>query len=268
MLESMQLSYCGEMVRTYDRDRFLISLFVPTRSREALWALFAFNLEIAKTREVVSDSNLGHIRLQWWRDVIKAVYDGGDIPQHEVVLPLAQAVSAYDLPREHFDALIYAREFDLEDVLPASLDGMMNYADFTHTPLLRLVNAVCGVDEEPETTQSIAIGYAMTGLLRSVPYHARQNRGYLPQDMMQKHDLTINTLFQKRDALKFLIKDVMPLIKDRLNIKTESKLTKAHRNLASLYTRQIEKNGFDLFSSALVRPPHFLALRLVLSQFL
>ena len=64
------LSYCGQEVRKYDKDRFLTALFAPADRREALFALYAFNLEIAKTREVVTEPVLGQIRLQWWYDAI------------------------------------------------------------------------------------------------------------------------------------------------------------------------------------------------------
>ena len=61
---SSTLSYCAEEVRLGDRDRFLMTLFAPSEHREALFALYAFNIEISKTREVVSEAMLGAIRLQ------------------------------------------------------------------------------------------------------------------------------------------------------------------------------------------------------------
>ena len=54
----MTISYCGETVRKHDPDRFLLSMFAPPESREALWALYAFNHEIAKTREVVTETQV------------------------------------------------------------------------------------------------------------------------------------------------------------------------------------------------------------------
>jgi len=90
------LSYCGQEVRKYDNDRFLTCLFAPADRREALFALYAFNLEIAKTREVVTEPILGQIRLQWWHDSIGEVYEGGG-RRHEVLQPLADAIRRFDL---------------------------------------------------------------------------------------------------------------------------------------------------------------------------
>ena len=99
----MTLTYCGNIVRQQDSDRFLLSLFAPAKHRAALWTLYAFNHEIAKTREIVSDTTIGLIRLQWWRDAIKEIYEGSKPRQHEVVTPLADVIKQYDLPRDLFD---------------------------------------------------------------------------------------------------------------------------------------------------------------------
>ncbi len=55
---------------TADRDRFLASLFAPAEHRGALHALYAFNVEIARVREVAREPLPGEIRLQWWSEVV------------------------------------------------------------------------------------------------------------------------------------------------------------------------------------------------------
>jgi len=87
-------SYCAQLLRRQDADRYLTALFAPGDRREALFALYAFNLEVARAREVVSEPFMGLIRLQWWRDALDEVYQGR-IRAHEVIRPLASAISAY-----------------------------------------------------------------------------------------------------------------------------------------------------------------------------
>ena len=115
------LSACAAQVRSYDHDRFLCALFAPADRREDLFALYAFNLEIAKTREVVSEPMLGQIRLQWWRDAIEGIYAGAPPRRHEVLDGLAGAIARHGLSRAAFDALIDGRETDLSDEPPADL---------------------------------------------------------------------------------------------------------------------------------------------------
>ena len=63
-------SYCERLVREEDRDRFLATLFAPARVRPALFALYAFDIEIAHVAARVSEPLAGEVRLQWWRDVV------------------------------------------------------------------------------------------------------------------------------------------------------------------------------------------------------
>ena len=121
-LAAQRLSYCGKQAYEHDRDRFLTTLFAPADRREALFALIAFNIEIAKTREVVSEALLGQIRLQWWRDAIGEIYSGAP-RRHEVIGPLAEAVDRWHLDRRSFDTLIDARAADPASVADAGHRG-------------------------------------------------------------------------------------------------------------------------------------------------
>lgn len=265
---SPQLSVCGESVRRHDPDRFLLSLLAPVQTREALWAIYAFNHEIAKTREVVTETQLGLIRLQWWRDAVAAIYTAGAaVPEHPVVAGLQQAVYAYGLVQERLDALIYAREFDLEDRLPANMQGLIYYADYTMTPLLDLTAAIAAPQSSADV-EDIAVGYALTGLLRATPTHVQQRRCYLPADrlpMIHKH-------FEGKELeqLVAVARDVVSEARTRLDKKPAAdmpRIIRGHRALALLYLRQIEKAGYNLFAPALRVPPLFKELRLLLSTF-
>ena len=221
-----------------------------------MFTLYAFNHEIAKTREVVTETRLGLIRLQWWRDAIAAIYDGKPVLKHEVVEPLAAVIRKYNLPRKLFDNLLYAREFDLEDKLPASLEGMKNYADFTATPLLTLALLIEGKQASGADIKGAATSYAMAGLLRAVVVHSKQRRCYLPEDLLHKAETNQYALFDGKEFEK--LKPVVKAVVDAA--KTTSPLLPA--KMAAMYLRQIEKADYNLLSSALKLPPPLMALRL------
>src|ERR1700733_11161323 len=79
------LSVLAAVVRQHDRDRFQTVLFAPARHREALFALYAFNYEIARVREIVHEPVLGQIRLQWWREAVNAAYADAAPRRHDIV---------------------------------------------------------------------------------------------------------------------------------------------------------------------------------------
>ena len=51
-------SYCADLVRRLDRERYLCALFAPAAAREDLLALYAFNLELARIPELVREQIL------------------------------------------------------------------------------------------------------------------------------------------------------------------------------------------------------------------
>jgi len=262
----MSLSYCGETVRRHDPDRFLLSLFAAPQQREALWALYAFNHEIAKTREVVTETQLGLIRLQWWRDALAGVYEKGQVPEHQILQPLAQAIRQCDLPRELFDNLVYAREFDLEDRLPANMEGMVHYADFTSTPLLRLSLNVLDEAHEEKDIRSAGIFYALTGLLRAVPAHLVQRRCYLPEGLIHSAGATVHELYDGK-KLSSLIPVVRAVAEEaeKHRIRLRRGYLKKHMALAGMYLAQLRGCGFDVFSTRLQAPPLLREARVFLS---
>ena len=175
-----------ELVRRHDHDRFLASLFFPADRRAAVWALLAFNLEVARVREVVSQPIIGQIRLQWWRDALDEIYTGKPPRRHEVVEPLAEAIGHHRLTRTHFDTLIDGREFDLGDEPPASLAALESYLEKTSSRLLYLQLEILGVEAPAafEAARHVGIGWGLVGLARALPFHAAHGRLYLPADLM------------------------------------------------------------------------------------
>ncbi len=193
------LSYSAQEVRRYDRDRFGTALFAPLQYREALFSLYAFNAEVARVRELVSEPLLGRMRLQWWRDAIAGFYEGRGMA-HPVAAPLAEAIASRQLSREPFDRLLDTRETDMEDSGPADLDGLEAYAEGTSATLNRLALEILGVREEAaaKAAHHVGIAWALTGLLRAVPFHASMGRLYLPPALLAEYGVAAQDLMAGR----------------------------------------------------------------------
>ena len=215
------LSSVARLVREHDRDRFLTALFAPAERREDLFALYAFNYEVAKTREVVSEPVLGRIRLQWWRESLDAIYAGAPVRRHEVVEPLAAAIKGHKLSREPFDRLIDAREFDLTDEPPETMVALESYAEGTSAGLVQLAAEILGARETSVTAaaRDVGIAYALAGLLRAAPFHARAKRLYLPVDRVAAAGLEAHrTLFELKSspALAQIVGEVAAVARQHL----------------------------------------------------
>ena len=186
------LSPVGALARAADYDRYLSALFAPAERREALFALIAFNHEIARIPEAVSEPMLGRIRLQWWRETLAAIHAGAPTRRHEVALPLAAAIEAYGLGSASFDRLLDAREADLEPEAPPDLAALERYAAATGGALTALMLQASGTDSGPalKAGEQVGTAWALIGTLRATPRLAAQGRVMLPADLLAEAGIT------------------------------------------------------------------------------
>ncbi|MFN4090394.1 MAG: phytoene/squalene synthase family protein [Alphaproteobacteria bacterium] len=258
-------AYCADQVRAADSDRFATVAFAPSRRRPALLALYAFNLEVAKTREVVSEPMLGAMRLQWWRESLDGIY-AGTPRRHQVVLALADAVRAYDLARADFDRLLDARESDMDDAPPANLATLEAYAAETAGGLQRLVLQALGARDaaSQEAAREIGTAWAMVGLLRAVPFHARSRRVYLPADLLRAARLTPGAVIETGPsaALSDVVRQVGAAAAARLEAARRRRWDLPRHALpglmlgvlASGYLKQLRRASWDPFDARVAAP--------------
>src|SRR3569623_3799824 len=103
--------HCTELVREADRDRYLATLFAPQDKRAALFALYAFNIELIRVRDVAREPMPGEIRLQWWREVLEDKRDG-EAAAHPVAAALRRSIATHGFDHARLVAFIDAHAFD------------------------------------------------------------------------------------------------------------------------------------------------------------
>ncbi len=271
------LTYCGSEVRQYDPDRFATAMLAPQASREGLFNLYAFNLEVAKTRESVSEPMLGEIRLQWWREAIDGIYDGSP-RRHEVVLPLAKLVTERGLTRQHFDVLIDARARDLSEDAPESLYALLQYAEGTSATLIWLALEALGIRSNPasEAARHVGIAWALTGLVRAMPFHLSQRRLYLPEELIGRHGIVRRNLMELRPepAIASAVEEIAALAREHLekaralkgDIPQAALPALLLAPLADMHLRRLTKVGYDPFDARLTLPSRFVGIRLAMKM--
>src|SRR3954463_1888705 len=119
-------AFCADLVRTHDFDRYASTLFVDADTRRGLLALYAFNVEIFRVRDQVSQPLPGEIRLQWWSDMLEGRSHGG-VEGNPVAAELLRAIGAYDLPVAPLSRVIEAHRFDLYDDPMPDLAALQAY---------------------------------------------------------------------------------------------------------------------------------------------
>jgi NADH dehydrogenase [ubiquinone] 1 alpha subcomplex assembly factor 6 len=168
-----------------------------------LFALYAFNLEIAKVRETVSEPMLGEIRLQWWREAVEEAYGGGAVRKHAVAEPLADAIRRHAMTRDHFGRLIDARAFDLGDEPPETVADLVTYAEDTSSRLVRAALDILGASDNEAAAvaaRHVGIAWAIVGLIRAMPHHLHQRRLYLPAELENRFAVVRRDMLELRNS--------------------------------------------------------------------
>jgi 15-cis-phytoene synthase len=182
-------AYCEGLLRRDDRDRWLASLFVPREPRPHIHALYAFSLEIARVREIVSEPLLGEIRFQWWRDALEGTH-AGEAKANPVAAALLDTIARFDLTEAPLLELISARGRDLYGEPMDSVAALESYTKATCSNLLRLAALILDGEEAAASRDAAlhaGIAYGITGLIRALPWHCARGQVFIPVEILQAH---------------------------------------------------------------------------------
>ena len=268
-------TYCADQAKRLDPDRYLTALFAPAERRADLMALYAFNSEVARSREAVSEPILGRIRLQWWREAIAECYEG-DPRRHYVIQPLAAAIRRRALSRSYFDRLIDAREEDLEDGPPETLEALVAYAGATSGGLAHLALEILGVrdDAAHEAGDLAGTAFALAGMLRALPHYLRQGRNILPRAVMARHAVNeagLRALKPSTEISKTVEEITVTPLKQiqKTRLYVSGKMSGASSvlllaTLAEAYLKRLSRLGHDPFDGRNAGPLRFRSWRLII----
>ncbi|MCE3232517.1 MAG: putative phytoene synthase (terpenoid synthase) [Rickettsiaceae bacterium] len=263
----MTLSFCALEVKKYDYYRYLCCLLAPENLQERFFAIYAFNNEIARIKEVVSEPMVGHIRLQWWRDAIEEIYKGVPVKHnHEIVRALYKLISQVDISKELFDNLIDAREADIEFSVPENIESLENYTIATSSGLFELLLTAAEIYDKSavEASYHAGIAYALTGIMRAMKFNAHHGKVMFPASLMQNANITDLEIIEGKNLEKTYPITQLLCDKVKSNMKhTRLLLKNAPKSAINIFLplaivdsfiALICKNNYDIFNSDIEVP--------------
>ena len=193
--------FCAELVRAHDFARYASTLFMPATQRRALLALYAFNVEISRVREQVSQPLPGEIRLQWWTDMLAGAGHGG-VEGNPVAAELLLAIRNWDLPVEPLSRLIDEHQFDLyNDPMPtmAALEG---YINGTASALLSLGARIAGSQSEEieHLARHAGLAQGIAHVLTALPLDASRRQLFVPLQLLESNGVDLEEVFAGKEA--------------------------------------------------------------------
>ena len=256
------LSACGRIVRENDPDRFFCALFAPSAKREPLFALYAFNHELARAREAVSEPALGEIRLRWWREALDGA-EAGTPRRHEVVEALAETWSLFD--RSLLDAMIDARAADMAPEPPVTLDDMADRGARSAGGLMLQAARLLGEEGDRIETVCAEAGRAtaLGGMLRSTDAWAARGRVALPTELLEPLRLDPRDILRREhnDRISKVVRAVVERAESHLKRARSARRDAPRRILSAMLPlafaardlATLRRNGCNPFDPAFLR---------------
>ena len=202
MADPGTLEHCLAALRAGDRDRFLCALLTPEPVRGSISALYAFNLELARIRDSITEPMMGEVRLQWWRDLIGGKAHG-EAQANPVAAGLLSALQEHRLPPATLANMIEARQFDLYDDPMPDRTTFEGYAGETASALIQLCVQVLSPEDagQPATAAGHAgVAQSVAGALLLLPTHRARGQVYIPGDILAASGLDREAFLQGRDG--------------------------------------------------------------------
>ena len=126
-------------------DRFLATLFAPADKRPALFAIYAFDIEIAHVSGRVSEPLAGEVRLQWWRDVVTGI-SREQAAGHPVAAALIETIEHHQLPEQILVDLIEAQRDALYRKPVETIGEFEQWAEKTYGGIFALAARILSGD--------------------------------------------------------------------------------------------------------------------------
>lgn len=189
------------MLRDIDRDRYLACLLSPEDKRGALAALYVFNGELARIRDLVHEPLPGEIRMQYWRDLLEGNAHGST-EANPLAAALLSAVEEYRLPRQTLVNMVEARIFDLYDDPMESRTSLEGYAGETASALIQLAGLILSPGEAMKSADAAGhagVAQAISGMLLLMPLHRRRGQVYIPLEILSATGLDRETFLAGTD---------------------------------------------------------------------
>uniref|UniRef100_A0A8D8T0J1 NADH dehydrogenase (Ubiquinone) complex I, assembly factor 6 n=1 Tax=Cacopsylla melanoneura TaxID=428564 RepID=A0A8D8T0J1_9HEMI len=187
------IQYCIQLVKKFDYENFLCTLLLPKAHQSPSFVLRAFNIEVAKVQDSVSEVNIGHVRLQFWENAVDNLYTD-NVPVH----PVVQALNKVEkLSKRNLRRLVTARLNLLQNKRFLNIEELEAHSENVVSCLFYLQLQVAGISDlqADHTLSHIGKAQGITNILRSVPYIPRSSP--LPLDILATHKVSQEMLIRQ-----------------------------------------------------------------------
>jgi phytoene synthase len=219
------LAHMTTLVRNEDRPRYYAALFAPTAVRADLFAVYGFAAELARVPDQVTEPALGQIRLEWWREGLKAAVGGSRAGESPALRAAAETIRRRSLPLPAFLGVADARSADLYSDPPPSLSDLLELLTKTQSVLFELAAVVLGAASPglAEASRHAGIAYGLALRLANFAHDRAKARTIITPDLLAMEELDASAVFSADPppALQNVVAGLMQLARHHLRVAQE-----------------------------------------------
>ena len=192
--------YCSNLLKSFDHNFYLTSLFIQKEYRSSVWALGAFNVELSLINS--NQLSISRLKHKFWIDSIKGILENKPI-KHPVAQALARANSRQNISQLWLKRLILEREKELTFNF-GNLEELESYSESTNSTLLYLILQSIRIQSVKVDHAASHLGKAMGIItaLRATP-HLSKEKTHLPLDLLCKYNLSTLDLSHRNTKLVY-----------------------------------------------------------------
>jgi phytoene synthase len=194
-------AFCADLVRTHDFARYASTLFLPAGQRRALLSVYAFNVEISRVREQVSQPLPGEMRLQWWTDMLEGAGHGG-VEGNPVADELLQTIGEFRLPVASLSRLIEEHQFDLYNDPMPSMAALEGYITDTSAALFSLGARIAAPPSAAidHLARHAGLAQGIAQVIGALPLDAARRQLFVPLQLLQQHGSGMEEVFSGKQT--------------------------------------------------------------------
>jgi phytoene synthase len=190
--------FCAGLVRNHDFVRYASTLFVPVELRRPLLALYAFNVEVSRVHEQVSQPLPGEVRLRWWTDMLAGAGHGG-VEGNPVASELLLVIRNFRLPADRLSRLVEEHQFDLYNDPMPTLAALEGYANDTSSALFALASRIAAPPsaETDHLARHAGLACGFVQAINALPRDAVRRQLFVPLQLLEKHGSGMEQVFAR-----------------------------------------------------------------------
>jgi squalene synthase HpnC len=196
--EAEALEYTHWLATNHYENFQVVSFLLPRHLHQDFYNVYAFCRWADDLGDEIDNPAESLKLLGWWRSELQAMYAGETA--HPVFVALKGTVARHAIPMEPFDRLIRAFEQDQRVTRYRTFSDVFDYCVNSANPVGHLVLYLGGYSdkEHQRLSDQTCTALQLANFWQDVTVDAEKDRVYLPLELLEKNNYTVNELFARK----------------------------------------------------------------------